>query len=81
MIAPLEERIGYMSEWLRLTRDEAAEQVRLGDARRNEFISTHFHRNPDDVHQYDILLNASQSGEDVSAELIAQAARAARCRS
>ena len=76
MIAPLEERIGYMSEWLRLTREEAAEQVRIGDARRNEFIQTHFHRNPDDVHQYDILLNASLLREDVCAELIAQAARA-----
>lgn len=76
MIAPLEERIGYMSERLRLPRDEAAEQVRSGDARRHEFISTHFHRNPEDVHQYDLLLNASQLGEDVSAELIAQAARA-----
>jgi cytidylate kinase len=76
MIAPLEERIAYMSEWLRLTRDEAAEKVRVRDARRNEFISTHFHRNPDDVHQYDILLNASLLGEEVCAELIAQAARA-----
>jgi cytidylate kinase len=76
MIAPLEQRIGYMSQWMRLTRDEAAEKVRASDARRNEFISTHFHRDPDEVHQYDILLNASQLGEDVCAELIAQAARA-----
>jgi len=76
MVAPLDERIAYMSEWLRLTRDEAAEKVRVRDARRNEFISTHFHRNPDDVHQYDILLNASLLGEEVCAELIAQAARA-----
>lgn len=76
MIAPLDERIAYMSEWLRLTRDEAAEKVRVRDLRRNEFISTHFHRNPDDVHQYDVLLNASLLGEEVSAELIAQAARA-----
>jgi cytidylate kinase len=76
MVAPLDERVAYMSEWLRLTRDEAAEKVRVRDLRRNEFISTHFHRNPDDVHQYDILLNASLLGEEVCAELIAQAARA-----
>src|SRR4029077_6309270 len=42
MIAPLEERIGYISQWLRLTRDEAAEKVRASDSRRNEFVSTHF---------------------------------------
>lgn len=76
MIAPLEHRIGYMSEWLRLTRDEAADKVRLSDSRRNEYINTHFHRNPDDVHQYDMLLNASFLGEDLCAGLIAQAARA-----
>jgi cytidylate kinase len=76
MIAPLEERVAYMSEWLRLTRDEAAEKVRVRDLRRNEYISTHFHRHPDDVHQYDILLNASLLGEEVCAELTAQAARA-----
>jgi cytidylate kinase len=76
MIAPLDERIAYMSEWLRLTHDEAAEKVRVRDTRRNEFISTHFHRDPDDSHQYDLLLNASLLGEEVCAELIAQAARA-----
>jgi len=76
MIAPLQDRIGYMSEWLRLTREEAAEKVRVSDGRRNEYINTHFHRNPDDVHQYDILLNASLLGADLCAELIAQAARA-----
>ena len=76
MIAPLEERIGYMSEWLRLTRDEAAATVQQRDVRRSEYISTHFHRNPDDIHQYDLLLNVSLLGEDVCAELIAQAARA-----
>src|SRR5581483_6141471 len=53
MIAPLEERIAYMSEWLRLTRDEAAAQVRTNDARRGEYIPTHFHRNPDEAYHYD----------------------------
>jgi cytidylate kinase len=76
MIAPVEERIAYMSEWLRLTRDEAAGQVRANDARRTEYITTHFHRNPDEIYHYDLLLNAGQLGEDVCAELIAQAARA-----
>src|SRR5215468_5019122 len=29
IIAPLPDRVAYMSQWLRLTLDEAAEQVRL----------------------------------------------------
>jgi cytidylate kinase len=76
VVAPLPDRIAYMSQWLRLTEDEAAEQVRLRDSRRAEFLSTHFHRQAADVYQYDLLLNSSLLGEDLCAELIAQAARA-----
>jgi len=76
IIAPLADRVGYMGDWLRLTVEEAAEEVRLRDSRRAEFITTHFHRQPGDVYQYDLLLNSSLLGEDLCAELIAQAARA-----
>ncbi len=76
VVAPLEERVAYMSQWLRLTEEEAAEQVRLRDGRRAEFLSSHFHRQPADVYQYDLLLNSSLLGEELCAELIAQAARA-----
>jgi cytidylate kinase len=76
IIAPLADRIAYMAQWLRLTTEEAAAQVRLRDERRAEFIATHFHRQPHDVYQYDLLLNSSLLGEDLCAELIARAARA-----
>jgi cytidylate kinase len=76
IMAPLEDRIAYMSQWLRLTRDQAAEQVQLRDNRRAEFLATHFQRQPGDIYQYDLLLNSSLLGEDRSAELICQAARA-----
>ncbi len=76
IIAPLEERIAYMAQWLRLTEEEAAQRVRLRDARRAEYLTTHFRRQTADVHQYDLILNSSLLGEDVCAELIAQAARA-----
>jgi cytidylate kinase len=76
IVAPLADRIVYMSQWLRLTMEESAEQVRLRDARRAEFIGTHFHRQPSDVYQYDLLLNSSLLGEERCAELIVQAALA-----
>jgi cytidylate kinase len=76
VMAPLPDRIAYMSQWLRLTMEEAAEQVRLRDGRRATFIQTHFHRQPSDVYQYDLLLNSSLLREDLCAELIAQAAQA-----
>jgi cytidylate kinase len=76
IVAPLPERVAYMSQWMRLTQEEAAERVASRDRLRNEFVATHFHRHPGDIHQYDLVLNTSLLGEDVCAELIAQAARA-----
>jgi cytidylate kinase len=74
-VAPLPDRVAYMSQWSRLTLVEAAEQVGLRDSRRSDFIATHFHRQPGDVYQYDLLLNTSLLGEDLCADLIVQAAR------
>jgi len=76
IVAPLRERIAYMGQWLRLTVEEAAERVRSRDERRREFLANNFHRDANDMHQYDIVLNSSLLGEDVCAELIVRAARA-----
>ena len=76
IISPLQERIAYMGQWLRLTVEEATERVRMRDERRTEFIVANFQRDPNDMHHYDLILNSSLLGEDVCAELIAQAARA-----
>jgi cytidylate kinase len=75
VMAPLSDRIAYMSQWLRLTVDEAAEQVLLRDSRRAELIATHFQRQVGDVYQYDLLLNSSLLGEELAAGLIVEAAR------
>jgi cytidylate kinase len=76
VIAPLDDRIAYMSQWMRLSLEDARERVRLRDERRAEFVLAHFHRRLGDIHQYDLLLNSSLLGEDVCAELITHAARA-----
>jgi hypothetical protein len=76
LLAPLADRIAYMSQWLRLTTEEAAEQVRLRDDRRNRFIETHFHCPAREPYHYDLLLNSSLLGEELCADLIVQAARA-----
>jgi cytidylate kinase len=74
LIAPRTDRIAYMSQWMRLTEEEAATLVEQRDTARAEFLSTHFHRSPDAVYQYDMLLNTSTLGEERSAELIYHAA-------
>lgn len=76
IVAPLADRIAYMSQWLRLSVEEATERVRLRDDRRSEFIRNHFHRQPEDVHQYDLVLNSSLLGEALCVELLVQAAQA-----
>jgi cytidylate kinase len=78
LMSPLADRIAYMAQWLRLTTEEAADQVRLRDNRRSAFIETHFHRKPGDIYQYDLVLNSSLLGEELCAELIVHAARAKR---
>jgi cytidylate kinase len=75
LIAPLADRIAYMSQWLRLTEEEATHQVVLRDQRRDEFIETNFGHKPADIYQYDLLLNTSYIGEELSAALIHESAR------
>jgi hypothetical protein len=75
VIAPESDRIAYMSQWLRLTADEAAEEVRRRDGRRAEFLAAQIGCAADDPSPYDFVLNSSRMGEEASAELIAQAAR------
>lgn len=75
IIAPLPDRIAYMSQRLRLSLEAAADEVNQRDRQRAEFIATHFHRQPADIYQYDLILNSSHLGEELCAELIAQAAR------
>jgi cytidylate kinase len=74
IIAPLADRIAYMSQRLRLSLEAAAEEVRQRDRQRAEFIAMHFHRQPTDIYQYDLILNSSHLREELCAELIAQAA-------
>ncbi len=76
LVAPLADRVAYMSQWLRLTEEEAADQVRKRDHRRTEYLASHFHRKPNDVHLYDMVLNTSMLGEERCADLIVAAAKA-----
>lgn len=76
VLAPIADRITYMSQLERLTPEGATEQVTTRDSQRASFVETHFLRKPNDLYQYDLLVNSSLLGEEPSAQLIAQAARA-----
>jgi cytidylate kinase len=76
IVAPMPDRIAYLAQWLRLTVEEAAVQVRLRDTRRQEFLSTHFHQRSAESCLYDLVLNSTSLGEGLCADLILQAVRA-----
>ena len=76
LVAPLADRVAYMSQWLRLSEEQAAQEVGSRDQRRADFLMTHFHRKAGDVHQYDMVLNTSLLGEERCADLIVHAAKA-----
>jgi hypothetical protein len=74
-IAPLPERIAYMSQRLRLPAEEAARKVAEQDARRMEFVRTQLRQPATEPHHYDLLINTGFLGEETCAELIVQAAK------
>jgi cytidylate kinase len=76
VIAQDQDRVAYMAQWLRLTPEEAADQMRARDLRRADYLRSHFHRDASDVYQFDLLLNSTLLGVELSAELLVQAARA-----
>lgn len=76
IVAPLADRVTYLSQLERLTREKAAEQVEARDAERAAFVAEHFGRQLGDVYQYDLVLNSSLLGEELCADLIVRAARA-----
>ncbi len=75
LVAPHADRVAYLSQWLRLSEAEAAEQVLSRDQRRADFLLTHFHKKPGDIHHYDMVLNTSLLGEERCADLIVHAAK------
>jgi cytidylate kinase len=75
IMAPLADRVAYMSQWLRLTSSEASEQVRRRDRHRANFLKSHFQRDPQDADHYDMILNSGLLGEELCAEVIIRAAR------
>ncbi len=76
IVAPLDQRVGYMGQWLRLTREEAAAEVNARDQRRSAFLTHLLGRDLSESHAYDLVLNSSRLGEEACADLIVQAVRA-----
>ncbi len=57
IIAPLEQRITYVMHRDGVDRPEATSLLQTKDRERVKFLETGFHRNPEDAHLYDLVLN------------------------
>lgn len=75
IIAPAEARIAYLAQELRLTRPEAAEEVRTRDERRALFLDRTLARDPSDLTAYDAVVNSERLGVEGAAQFIGWAVR------
>jgi cytidylate kinase len=75
VVAPVESRVGYIAQTLRLTRDEAAAEVRRRDERRAHFVARTVFRDAADVSGYDLVVNPARLGLEAAAQLVGWAVR------
>jgi cytidylate kinase len=73
IVASHNDRIAYMAHEQNLTNTEAAHYVDTRDHDRHKFIKDHFHKEPDNPLNYDLIINRSRFTIDETAELIIDA--------
>jgi cytidylate kinase len=76
IVADLGERVAHAAAEFGLTEDEAYDAVQRVDRERARFIANHFHRDIDDAHNFDLVMNASRLPPAACAELAVAALRA-----
>jgi len=75
VVAPLDARIAYMAQHLRLTRREAADEVRARDERRTRFLEAALATDSADLTAYDLVVNTARLGSEGAAQFLGWAAR------
>ena len=75
LIAPRADRVAAFAEHHKLSREEAAKQVEALDRQRATFIQSHFHKDVQDMHNCDLILNTARWPVEECAEMIVDALR------
>lgn len=75
ILAPLEDRVTWIRQIHRLTRDQAMDFIQRQDKQRAGMLDAHFRKSARDNIVYDMMLNSSRLGELGCASVIAEAAR------
>lgn len=75
IVAPFEARVHYLAQSMRLSRDEAADEVRTRDERRANYLHRTMLREPTDATGYDLVVNSTRLGVEGTVQLICGAIR------
>jgi cytidylate kinase len=70
VVAPLEQRSAYVVRREGLDTDTARKRVQEKDHARTRYMQTQFHRQPDDAHLYDVVINTAILDLDSAVEQI-----------
>jgi cytidylate kinase len=75
VVAPFESRVSYLAQSMRMTREEAAAEVRARDEKRSQFVSRTLSRDPADLYAYDVVVNTTRLGVEGAAQFVQWALR------
>ncbi|HEY3788639.1 MAG TPA: cytidylate kinase-like family protein, partial [Urbifossiella sp.] len=75
IVAGFEERVGFFAQSLRMTREEAAAEVRTRDERRAQYLKRELRRDSADATGYDLVVNSARLGVEAAAQFIGWAVR------
>ncbi len=73
IVATREDRIAFMAREHKLSGVQAAHYVHTKDRDRHQFLKDHFHKDPADPQNYDLILNRSRFSVDETADLVVDA--------
>lgn len=70
MTSPWEDRVAYLSQWFRLTPEEASQRAAQLDAQREDYLKNQLGADLHSPASYDLILCTSRLGEDTCAQII-----------
>jgi cytidylate kinase len=70
IVAPLEQRITYVTRREGLNRAEAQTRIQLKEHDRMRYLQTQYHCRPDDAHLYDLVVNTNVLDLDQAVDLL-----------
>jgi cytidylate kinase len=75
VVAPFEARVSYLAQAMRLTREEAAAEVRARDEKRAQYVTRTLSRDPAELYSYDVVVNTARLGVEGAAQFVQWALR------